>query len=87
MYIPIVLSPELDLYVGENTNEELEVDLVGDISNTIRVEDKILFTVSVSVCSVNAIEHLWYWCMQKGRCCTICKGTVNLPKQNDKFKW
>jgi len=50
MHLHIELSPEFDFYKGENTNEELDysqIDLVGDISNTVLVEDKILFTVSV----------------------------------------
>jgi len=46
----IELSRELSFYVDEDIIEGLdytEVDLVGDLSDTIRIEDKILFTVSV----------------------------------------
>jgi len=46
----IELSRELSFYVDEDVIEGLdytEVDLVGDLSDTIRIEDKILFTVSV----------------------------------------
>ena len=46
------LPPEPDLYAGEHRHEEFDdninqIDLVGDLSSTVRVEDKILFTVSI----------------------------------------
>ena len=42
------LSRQLSFFVKEEVIEELdytEIDLVGDLSDTIRIEDKILFTV------------------------------------------
>ena len=44
------LSRELSFYVDEDVIEDLdytEVDLVDDLSDTVRIEDKVLFTVSV----------------------------------------
>ena len=43
-----VLSKQLSFFVEEEVIKELdyaEIDLVGDLSDTIRIEDKILFTV------------------------------------------
>ena len=40
-----------------------EVDLVGDLSDTVRIEDKILFTVSVN-CHYLYIHVQCYSCSQ-----------------------
>ena len=45
-----VLSKQLSFFVEEEVIKELdytEIDLVGDLSDIIRIEDKILFTVCV----------------------------------------
>ena len=42
------LSRQLSFFVEEDVIKELdytEIDLVGDLSDTIRIEDKVLFTV------------------------------------------
>lgn len=51
-----VLSRQLSFFVDEEVIKELdytEIDLVGDLSDTIRIEDKIVFTVCMSY-------HLYY---------------------------
>ena len=45
-----MLSKQLSFFVEEEVIKELdytEIDLVGDLSDIIRIEDKILFTVCV----------------------------------------
>ena len=47
-----MLSRQLSFFVDEEVIKELdytEIDLVGDLSDTIRIEDKIIFTVCMFV--------------------------------------